>query len=168
MSATQKPAAEAERELHKKAFLVVIALIISVVLGWSFLPTHRKAQIIRAVPLGGSYATFDRLAKRLRLGMTTTEVTGILGASEHITRISGGQRWTYDEVAATTGWVCIVDFGTDGRLQYFFNVEHVVFPASPRREFGKPLDGGRFDGDLGLQFYKKREQKTETNSPRTH
>jgi len=155
------------RTKNPVARLAAVLFILAIVLvGCLLLPVAFKARLVRTFPFGGSYSTYDRLADMLKLGMSADEVLAILGSPESQHDLPGGHRWMYDEVGSTTGWSCVVDLADDGktyRLCYFVNVEHVVFPTSRHREFGNPLDKGKFDGDWLLK--KRREEWSQQAQP---
>jgi hypothetical protein len=146
----------------KKQVVRLIALLgfcaVSFVV-WHFVPAKAKANVYRALPYGGSYSTYERLANLLKLGMVSAEVRDILGKPGRQEDLDGGQRWEFSDVGPTAGWTCIVDFAPkDGglRLCYFFDVQHVVFTNSLHHQFGSPVDGGDFRGDPLLKI--RREQ----------
>ena len=135
--------------------LIVICVCAGSLLAWHLLPATTKADVYRAFPYGGSYATYERLANFLKPGMTIEEVRGILGKPNRRQTLNDGERWTFADDGPTAGWICIVDFSAKNRrrqLCYFFNVEHVAFANSLHHQFGNPLDSGKFDGDLMLKL----------------
>jgi len=69
-----------------------------------------RASVYRAVPFGGSYSTYNRLADMLRLGMSTNEVHSILGRPDSQEDLEHGQRWSFSNDGPTAGWTCVVDF----------------------------------------------------------
>jgi hypothetical protein len=87
--------------------------------------------------------------------MTGDAVRSILGKPETQEDLGGGQRWTYFDDGPTAAWTCVVDFAPDGgslRLSYFLNVQNRAFTNSLHREFGSPVDGGRFQSDPFLKM----------------
>ena len=149
----------------RKRRTIAIAALAILVTAWAVcyaFPRASKARVIRTLSWSGSYQTYDRLADMLRIGMTADEVRAVLGAPESVYELPAGLRWLYDEVEATTGWLCIADFApVHGvhRLQYFCNVEHIVFPTSRHREFGSPIDDGEFKGVSLLRARRNEWQK---------
>jgi len=100
--------------------------------------------------------------------MSTDEVHSILGKPQTQEDLEGGQRWIFFDDGPTAGWTCVVDFASEGgslRLSYFFNVQHRAFTNSLHREFGSPVDGGKFQSDRFLKM--RRDQwygKTRSNT----
>jgi hypothetical protein len=139
----------------KKTVLGGIAISIVAFLVLFALSTSFRASVYRAIPYGGSYSTFDRLADMLRLGMNTNEVCRILGTPQTQEDLGHGQRWRFSDEGPAAGWICVVDFSSDAgtmRLSYFFSVQHLAFTNSLHREFGSPVDGGEFRGDPLLKI----------------
>ncbi len=136
------------------AGICLCACFAAVAVWFVFSPSFR-ASVFRAVPYGGSYSTYNRLADSLRLGMSVDETRRILGTPRTQEDLGRGQRWTFFDDGPTAGWTCVVDFSSDAgklRLAYFFNVQHRVFTNSLHREFGSPVDGGVFRSDPFLKM----------------
>ncbi|MGA2240767.1 MAG: hypothetical protein ABSH11_01835 [Verrucomicrobiota bacterium] len=144
----------------KKQLVTLVVLLSIFVAGrlvWPLLPVSIRVKAIRAEysVTDDWYPTYNQLGNMLKLGMTTEEVGAILGAPDIQEAVAGGKRWNYCEVGPTSGGGCVVDFSPDGnafRLCYFVNYEHLVFRDSSHREFGNPVDGGRFEGNPGLKM----------------
>jgi outer membrane protein assembly factor BamE (lipoprotein component of BamABCDE complex) len=157
-----------------KVAFTIISICALGLASWLVFSVSFRAKPYRAVPFGGSYATYDRLADLLRLNMSLDEVRRILGQPQIEEDVMGGRRWTFLEDGPTAGGTCIVDFSPDNgtlRLAYFLNIQHVVFTNSLHREFGSPVDGGEFRNDPLLKmrwdqwFGKARSNRgTNTNS----
>ncbi|SPE56612.1 exported hypothetical protein [Verrucomicrobia bacterium] len=128
--------------------VAALGLVAAGCIGWQFLPAATKAEVIRRFRVGDAYSTYNRLSGMLKLGTSDEVVRAILGPPDTEQDVPGGRRWIYEEAGQTTGWVCIVDFAlSEGtpRLSYFCNVQHLAFPKSLHREFGSPLDSGKFE-----------------------
>ena len=135
------------------AMAAILLVVIAARLAWPILPVSLRVRIIRSeyVLTNDWFPTYNRLGDMLRLGMSPDEVGAVLGPPDIQQTFANGKRWSYDETGPTSGGTCMVDFASDGgvlRLCYFVNVQHVLFRDSPHREFGSPVDGGRFEGDL--------------------
>jgi hypothetical protein len=114
---------------------------------WLVLSPSLRATVYQSFNFGGAYERYDRLADKLRLGMSSDEVRRTLGRPESQEALQRGQRWTYCDDGPTAGWLCVVDFSSEAdslRLAYFFNIQHTAFTNSLHREFGSPVDGGEF------------------------
>ena len=146
---------------------ICICACLAGIAAWFGLSASFRASVLRAVPYGGSYATYDRLADSLRLGMSIDEVRSILGTPQTHEDLERGQRWTFFDDGPTAGWACVADFASAGatlRLAYFLNVQHRVFTNSPHREFGSPVDGGQFRSDPLLKVRRDQwRQETRSN-----
>ena len=123
--------------------------------------------MFRAVPYGGSYSTYNRLADSLRLGMSADEARKILGTPQEQENLDGGERWMFFDEGPTAGWTCVVDFSSEAgklRLAYFLSVQHRAFTNSLHREFGNPVDGGEFQSDPFLKMRRERwHRETRSN-----
>ncbi len=155
--------------VRKTMFVGICIGIAGLIAGFTFSARFR-ASVYRAVPFGGSYSTYERLAASLCLGMSTDEVRSILGSPQTQEQLEHGQRWIFFDDGPTAGWTCVVDFSSGAntlRLAYFFNVQHRAFTNSLHRELGSPVDGGEFRSDPFLKM--RRDQwykKTLTNNSR--
>jgi hypothetical protein len=136
---------------------VLLSIFVAARLAWPLLPVSVRVKAIRAEYSVSDdwYPTYNSLGDMLKLGMTTEEVRTILGMPDIQETVAGGKRWNYLEVGPTSTGGCVVDFTPDGdafRLCFFVNFVGLVFRESPHREFGSPVDGGRFEGDPGLNM----------------
>lgn len=138
------------------SLVAIVVVVIASPLIWFALPVSGKVRIIRAEYAFTKdwYPTYSRLGDMLKPGMTPDEVCAVLGKPDIQRTEAGGERWEYDEEGPTAGGTCVVDFAPDKQtfhLCFFIDVQHVLFPDSPHRYFGVPIDDGKFDGDFLLQ-----------------
>ena len=145
---------------------ICICACLASLTAWFAFSLSFRARVFRAVPYGGSYSTYDRLADSLRLGMSVDQVRTILGTPQTQEGLERGQRWTFFDDGPTAGWTCVVDFSSDAgmlRFAYFLNVQHRAFTNSLHRELGNPVDGGEFRSDPFLKM-RRDHWRRETRS----